>query len=457
LQGADSLDAYFSQFLPQVILAVALPIIILIIVFPMDLLTGIVFLVTAPLIPLFMMLIGRMAETVTKKQWQRLTQMGDFLLDSIRGLKTLLLLGRSRQRLGEIKKVSEEYRISTLNVLKVTFLSAFTLEMIATIATAIVAVEIGLRLLYGQLDFQKAFFILLLAPEFYLPLRNLSMRYHAAMTGVSAAVSIYKILDTPEYVPVSTLTLSKDPCVFTGKKLGFRNVTYRYENSDLDALYDFNITFHPGRHYAIVGENGAGKSTMLNLALQFLQPSAGCIELDGKDIRGWDPQEWRKSISLVGQKPSMFNASLLDNVRLFDTSYSEEQVMVALDQARLGDLWKSLPRGLATDLQEMGERFSSGERQRLAIARAFLKNGSLVLMDEPTSHLDAQLNKDFLDSLKVLLQNRTSIVIAHHIPLMRLADEILFVKNGRLVESGSFDSLNNKSGSFSDFLQEGRA
>jgi ABC-type multidrug transport system fused ATPase/permease subunit len=196
---------------------------------------------------------------------------------------------------------------------------------------------------------------------------------------------------------------------------------------------------------------------MLNLALQFLQPSAGCIELDGKDIRGWDPQEWRKSISLVGQKPSMFNASLLDNVRLFDTSYSEEQVMVALDQARLGDLWKSLPRGLATDLQEMGERFSSGERQRLAIARAFLKNGSLVLMDEPTSHLDAQLNKDFLDSLKVLLQNRTSIVIAHHIPLMRLADEILFVKNGRLVESGSFDSLNNKSGSFSDFLQAGRA
>ena len=455
LQGVDAIESYFSQFLPQVILAVVLPIIILIVVFPLDLLTGIVFLVTAPLIPLFMILIGRMAEAVTKRQWQRLTQMGDFLLDSIRGLKTLLLLGRSRQRLDEIKKVSEDYRISTLNVLKVTFLSAFTLEMIATIATAVVAVEIGLRLLYGQLDFQKAFFILLLAPEFYLPMRNLSMRYHAAMAGVSAAGSIYKILDTSEFVPEKVLTLHKESCVLTGKEIGFRNVSYRYEDSSLDALNDFNFTFHPGRHYAIVGENGAGKSTLLNLALQFLQPSSGCIELDGLDVRGWDPNVWRSSISWVGQKPSVFNASLLENVRLFDAAYSEKQVWLALDQAKLGDLCDSLPNGLATDLHEMGERFSSGERQRLAIARAFLKNGSLLLMDEPSSHLDAQLNKDFLESLNSLIQNRTAIVIAHHIPLMKLADEILFVRNGKLVENGSFDTLIGRAGNFSEFLQAG--
>ena len=455
LQGVDAIESYFSQFLPQVILAVVLPIIILVVVFPLDLLTGVVFLVTAPLIPIFMILIGRMAETVTKRQWQRLNQMGDFLLDSIRGLKTLLLLGRSRQRLGEIKMVSEDYRISTLNVLKITFLSAFTLEMIATIATAVVAVEIGLRLLYGQLDFQKAFFILLLAPEFYLPMRNLSMRYHAAMAGVSAAGSIYKILDTPQIVPDKPNVLHKDPCVLTGKEIGFLNVSYRYEDSSLDALNDFNFTFHPGRHYAIVGENGAGKSTLFNLAMQFLQPSSGYIELDGQDIRGWDPQQWRSSISWVGQKPSVFNASLLENIRLFDAAYSEEQVRLALEKARLGDLCDSLPNGLATALQEMGERFSSGERQRLALARAFLKNGSIILMDEPSSHLDVQLNKDFQESLNGLIQSRTAIVIAHHIPLMKLADEILFVRDGILMETGSYDTLINRAGYFSEFLLAG--
>jgi ATP-binding cassette, subfamily C, bacterial CydD len=457
LQGVDAIETYFSQFLPQVLLAVALPIIILVVVFPFDLLTGVVFLVTAPLIPIFMILIGRMAEVVTKRQWKRLTEMGDFLLDSIRGLKTLLLLGRSRQRQGEIRQVSEEYRISTLNVLKVTFLSAFTLEMLATIATAVVAVEIGLRLLYGQLDFQRAFFILLLAPEFYLPMRNLSVRYHAAMAGVSAAGSIYKILDTPEFVQLKMITQSKDPCVLTGKEIGFRYVTYRYEDSDLDALDDFNFTFQPGRHYAIVGENGAGKSTLLNLMLQLLQPSSGVIELDGQDIRGWDPHQWRNSISWVSQRPSVFNTSLLENVRLFDSSYSEELVRVALSQARLGDLYDSLPKGLATNLYEMGERFSSGERQRLALARAFLKNGSIILMDEPTTHLDAQLNQEFLESLNRFIENRTTIVIAHHFPLMKLADEILYLRNGKLMESGSFDSLIDKAGYFSEFFQAERS
>ena len=201
LQGVDALDSYFSQFLPQVVLAAILPLAILLFVLPLDLLTGIVFLITAPLIPLFMILIGRMAASVTERQWKKLSQMSDFLLDSIRGLKTLLLLGRSRQRLSKSVMSANNTALTTLNVLKITFLSAFVLEMVATIATAVVAVEIGLRLLYAQIGFQQAFFILLVAPEFYLPMRNLSMRYHAGMSGVSAAVSIFKLLDTPETTP----------------------------------------------------------------------------------------------------------------------------------------------------------------------------------------------------------------------------------------------------------------
>ncbi len=456
LQGVDALDAYFGQFLPQVILAAVLPLVILLVVFPMDLLTGIVFVVTAPLIPLFMVLIGKMSDAVTRRQWLGLQRMGDFLLDSIRGLKTLLLLGRSRDRLAQIRRVSEDYRTVTLNVLKVTFLSAFTLEMIATIATAVVAVEIGLRLLYGWIDFQHAFFILLLAPEFYLPLRNLSMRYHAAMTGVTAAVSIYAVLDAPE-PPKLVVSLPQVQPDFAVQELRLQEVAYRYENSSRVALQEVSFTFQPGKRYALVGENGAGKSTVFSLLLRFAQPSAGMIAVGGQDYLTWEPQEWRKAISWVSQKPSIFNASLLENVRLFEETYSEQQVIRALEQARLGHLLNTLPNGLQTPLLEMGERLSSGERQRLAIARAFLKDGSLLLLDEPTSYLDVQASREFYTALDELMHNRTTLLIAHHLPVMKLVDELLVLRGGRLVQSGSFDRLARSKGYFADLLKAGEA
>ena len=454
LQGVDALDAYFGQFLPQVVLAAVLPLVILLVVFPMDLLTGVVFVVTAPLIPLFMVLIGKMSDAVTKRQWLGLQRMGDFLLDSIRGLKTLLLLGRDRDRLSQIRRVSEDYRTVTLNVLKITFLSAFTLEMIATIATAVVAVEIGLRLLYGWIDFQRAFFILLLAPEFYLPLRNLSMRYHAAMTGVAAAVSIYSILDAPE-APAAVFEERRTQPDFVVQELRLQGVAYRYENSIQDALHEVSFSFQPGKRYALVGENGAGKSTVFNLLLRFAQPAAGRITVDGQDHLNWEPQEWRKSISWVGQKPTIFNASLLENVRLFEEDYSEQQVIRALEQAQLGHLPGILPNGLHTPILEMGERLSSGERQRLAIARAFLKNGSLLLLDEPTSYLDAQANREFYAALDELMHDRTTLLIAHHLPAMRQVDELLVLNKGRLVQTGCFDQLAGSAGYFADFLKSG--
>jgi ATP-binding cassette subfamily C protein CydD len=456
LQGVDALDAYFGQFLPQVILAAVLPLVILLVVFPMDLLTGIVFVVTAPLIPLFMVLIGKMSDAVTRRQWLGLQRMGDFLLDSIRGLKTLLLLGRSRDRLAQIRRVSEDYRTVTLNVLKVTFLSAFTLEMIATIATAVVAVEIGLRLLYGWIDFQHAFFILLLAPEFYLPLRNLSMRYHAAMTGVTAAVSIYAVLDAPE-PPKLVVSLPQVQPDFAVQELRLQEVAYRYENSSRVALQEVSFTFQPGKRYALVGENGAGKSTVFSLLLRFAQPSAGMIAVGGQDYLTWEPQDWRKAISWVSQKPSIFNASLLENVRLFEETYSEQQVIRVLEQARLGHLLNTLPNGLQTPLLEMGERLSSGERQRLAIARAFLKDGSLLLLDEPTSYLDVQASREFYTALDELMHNRTTLLIAHHLPVMKLVDELLVLRGGRLVQSGSFDRLARSKGYFADLLKAGEA
>lgn len=442
LQGVDALDSYFSQFLPQVVLAALLPLAILVFIWPLDLLTGIVFLVTAPLIPLFMVLIGRMAAGVTERQWTKLSQMGDFLLDSIRGLKTLLLLGRGGQRLQEIQDVSEQYRITTLNVLKITFLSAFVLEMVATIATAVVAVEIGLRLLYAQIGFQQAFFILLLAPEFYLPMRNLSMRYHAGMTGVLAVVSIFKLLDTPQGTVQPTIGKPDNiPCPVEINRFYLDQVSYTYEGSPGFALNDFSFLFERNHLYALIGENGAGKSTLFHLLMQFMQPTSGHINADGVRIRKWSPETWRRNISWVGQKPALFNSSLLENVRLFDQSFTLKQVEEALEKAMLGNLLQRLPQGLETPMLESGVRFSSGERQRLALARAFLMNGSLVLLDEPTSHLDSALDNEFLLGLKNLVRNKTAIMIAHNMAMTLLADEVLLLKQGRLVESGKIPAL----------------
>ena len=456
LQGVEALDSYFSQFLPQVVLAAILPLAILVFVWPLDLLTGIIFLVTAPLIPLFMVLIGRMAAGVTAHQWTKLSQMGDFLLDSIRGLKTLLLLGRSGQRLSEIHNVSEQYRITTLNVLKITFLSAFVLEMVATIATAVVAVEIGLRLLYAQIGFQQAFFILLIAPEFYIPMRNLSMRYHAGMNGVSAAVSIFKLLDTPEATPQKSIAKSEDtPLPAEINRFYVDRVTYSYEGSTVIALNDFRYQFEREHLYVLVGENGAGKSTLFHLIMQFLQPSSGHIEVDGVGIQTWSPETWRRNISWVGQKPVIFNTSLFENVRLFDQSYTQIQVEEALDNAMLGGLLRRLPQGLETPMLESGVRFSSGERQRLALARAFLKNGSLVLLDEPTSHLDSTLDNDFMLALRKLVRNKTAIMIAHNMALTMLADDVLVMEQGRLIEYGKIPDLLARDSQFSRLVKAG--
>lgn len=456
LQGVDALDSYFSQFLSQVVLSAILPLAILVFIWPLDLLTGIVFLVTAPLIPLFMVLIGRMAVGVTARQWTKLSQMGDFLLDSIRGLKTLLLLGRGGQRLQEIHEVSEQYRVTTLNVLKITFLSAFVLEMVATIATAVVAVEIGLRLLYEQIGFQQAFFILLLAPEFYLPMRNLSMRYHAGMNGVSAALSIFELLDAPEVLSqISTGSIKEFPLPVEINHLSVNQVTFSYEGSTGFALHDFSFNFEQDRLYVLTGENGAGKSTLFHLLMQFLEPSSGHIEADGVEISTWSPENWRRNISWIGQKPALFNASLLENVRLFDQSYTLKQVEEALENARLGSLVQRLPQGLETQMLESGVRFSSGERQRIALARAFLKNGSLVLLDEPTSHLDSVLDTEFMLGLKNLIRHKTAIMIAHHMTLARLADEVLVLEQGRLAENGKVSELLNQDSRFSRLVKAG--
>jgi len=456
LQGLDSLDAYFSQFLPQILLAALLPVTILIVVFPIDLLTGIVFVLTAPLIPLFMILIGKLSENHTKRQWTALSRLGAYFLDTLLGLSTLMILGRSKERGKEIRAVSDQYRSVTMNVLRITFLSAFVLEMIATIATALVAVEIGLRLLYSRMEFQQAFFILLIAPEFYLPMRNLSLRYHAGMNGLTAAGRIYEILDIPEK-PLSGKSTQKIVHPFSSSfEIQFKNVSYQYQGRPTAALNGISLSIESGKHYALVGESGSGKSTLAWLLLRFISPESGIITINGENIDQWDLSKWRKAIGWVPQNSRLFNTSLLENIRLMDQERTRTEVITALEKAGLTELLSKLPRGLDTPLLEGGVRLSGGEARRVILARAFLKDAPFLIRDEPTAHLDFDLEQTIVDTTAILESDRTTLTIAHRLTTVRSADHIFVLKQGHLVEEGTHEVLEKSGGEYWRLLNSAR-
>jgi len=457
LHGVDSLDVYFSQYLPQVLIAVMLPLTILIVAFPMDPLTGVIFLVTAPLIPLFMVLIGWISETLTSKQWLARTRLGGYFLDTLQGIATLKMLGCSRERAKEVREVSEQYRSATLNVLRITFLSALVLEMVATVSTAIVAVEIGLRLLYARMEFQQAFFILLIAPEFYIPMRNLSARFHAGMTGVTTAQRIYEILDVPEPVPQIEKGIGLLEAQFHKEYIiSLRSLGFTYASSSIHSLRCIDLDLKNGRHYALVGKSGSGKSTLAQILLRFISPDEGEIFINNLKIDTWSKDQWRKFVGWVPQRPALFQRSLRENITLGDGSYTNEDIQKAVAAAGLSEVVRTLDKGMDTLVNEGGSRLSGGEAQRVALARAFLKDPRLLILDEPTAHLDPELEEKINRSTRLLMQGRTTLTIAHRISTIRTADEVIVLDQGNLIDKGSHAELIKRCTLYQELIPGGR-
>ena len=455
LQGVEALDAYFSQYLPQLLLASILPLLILLAVFPLDWVSGIVFVVTAPLIPIFMALVGKTSETETKRQWKALSRLGSDFLDTLQGLTTLKQLGQSKTHVKRVEEVSNQYRLATMNVLRITFLSALVLEMLSTLSTAVIAVEIGLRLLYGQIQFQQAFFVLLLAPEFYLTMRTLGVRYHAGMTGVTASVRIFQLLDEPEPQTIIQIGDQKDRPVSLDQPfdLNFDGVTFAYPKREIDSLSLIDLHISSGKKIALVGRSGAGKSTLLKLIMRFLEPGSGRISVNGADIRTIPIKDWRRRIGWVPQKPFLFNTSLLENIRFDDPQVNENSVWKVLEQVKLADFAAALPQQLDTPLGEWGRRLSGGQAQRVALARAFLKDAPLVLLDEPNEHLDPDLQEDLSRSIAVLSKNKTLITIAHQISTIQNSDTIIVLEKGKVAGVGSHTELLQQNAVYSDLFR----
>ncbi len=431
--GVEALEAYYARFLPAIALMALVPLSILVFVFPIDWISGLVMLGTAPLIPLFMILIGKGAERRNQRQWRQLAQMSAHFLDTLQGLTTLKLFNASRREAQMIARISDDYRRSTLSVLRIAFLSSFALEFFATVSIAIVAVLIGFRLFWGELDFLYGFFVLLLAPEFYLPLRNMGTHYHARMAAIGAAEGMLALLDTPAPGDAEE---EQTPLLISGPiGLDLSGVGFVYPDGRR-ALHGLDLHISPGERIAIVGPSGAGKSTLLNLLLGFHSPGEGRILLNGQPLAALDPADWRRCVAWLPQRAHLFHGTLADNIRLARPDASLAQVEQAAQLAHAHDFIRRLPQGYDTLVGEGGQGLSGGQIQRIALARAFLKDAPLVILDEATAHLDLESERLIRQAIDRLAEGRTLIMVAHRLATVQQMPRILVLDQGQLVEEG---------------------
>ncbi|MBV9166825.1 MAG: thiol reductant ABC exporter subunit CydD, partial [Solirubrobacterales bacterium] len=427
VQGISALKGYFARYLPQIVLATVVPLLVIAWVGVVDLESGLIMLLTVPLVPVFMWLIGCYTERRTRARWHALRGLSTHFLDVVRGLPTLRAFGRAEDEMAKLGEVSERYRDTTMQTLRVSFLSGSVLELAATLGVALVAVAAGLRLVSGSLGLQAGLTVLILAPELYLPFRRLGAEFHSSADGLAVTERMLALLDAPA---VAAPGGSWDPPTPAEAPVRLAQVSFAYPARAVPVLDRLDLELRPGETVALVGESGAGKSTVAALLLGFLQPNCGRICVGPVDLGSCDLEAWRRLVAWVPQHPTLFRGTVADNVRLGDLGASHDRIHEACALAGADDFIRSLPEGYRTLVGEGEQILSPGERRRIGIARAFLRDAPLVILDEPTADLDPAAVALVSRAVERLRRGRTVLLIAHRPELVRHADRVVRLAGG---------------------------
>lgn len=448
--GVEALHDYYAKYLPGVAYSALIPLAILVVIFPTDYKAGLIFLLTAPLIPFFMILVGHKAEALNQKRWQQLAVLGNYFFDRVQGLTQLKLFNATRKELKQIAKISDDFRYATLDVLKIAFLSSFALEFLATISVALVAVIIGFRLFFGTLDFATGFVVLLLAPEFYLPLRQLGSHYHARLQGISAATDMLIILNAP--LPSNDNSHTTAINLNANSTISIQALNFSYPNSN-EGIANINLTLPNTGLVAIVGTSGSGKSTLLNCMLGFHPEVMQQISIDQQPLTTADISQLQQNIAWIPQKPTIFYDTIAANIKLGNPDVSDQTLEHAAAQAGALAFINALPDGFNTLIGEQGEGLSGGQKQRIALARAFLKRAPILMLDEPTAHLDSQTEQLIQNAIAEYAKNHLVITIAHRLNTVKKAKHLIVMDKGTIVQQGNFITLSQQAGALATLLQ----
>ncbi|HVC82928.1 MAG TPA: thiol reductant ABC exporter subunit CydD [Chloroflexota bacterium] len=454
-EGIERIDPYVARYLPQTALVVLTPLAILVAVAARDWISAIILLATAPILPLLMALVGRYAESHIQAQWSTLARMSAYLLDTLQGLTTIKILGRGAATEENVRRISIAYKDRTLRALRHAFLSSLVLEFITAGAIAMVAVVLGTRLLDGALSFETAFFVLLLVPEFYRPLRDLGQHRHAAMEAEAPMERIAALLASPATTVAPSLpadhgrrpSSTREPIILARPlQIALTGIGYCYPGSETAALSGIDLVLAPGTRTAVVGPSGAGKSTLVGIVLRFIEPTAGAITVNGVPLAALPVEDWRAHLAYVPQRPHLFAGSVAENIALGRPGASPEEVAWAAAMAGADQFIERLPFQYETTIGERGARLSGGEAQRIAIARAFLRDAPVLILDEPTSALDPVSEAEIRTALERLSDGRTVLVVAHRLNTVATADRIAVLDRGTLVELGAHRELIEQGG-----------
>ncbi|WP_368936925.1 thiol reductant ABC exporter subunit CydD [Bacillus sp. SH8-8] len=447
IEGCQKLRVYLELFIPKMVAVGITPWLILVYIWTKDSQSGIILLVTMPILIIFMIILGWAAQKKMDDQWSYYHLLSNHFVDSLRGLETLKYLGRSKSHIETVNKISDQYRKATMSTLKIAFLSTFALDFFTMLSVAVVAVMLGLRLIDGSLLLQPALLILLLAPEYFLPIREVGNDYHATLEGKEAGNRMVDILKEKK----ENILVDSTEVWSPNSTLEVNNLTVAHEKNEF-SLKNISFTIQGPKKIGIIGTSGAGKSTLIDVMSGFLSPSSGSVKIDNQTI-SLDEGAWRKQTTYIPQHPFIFQGTIKDNICFYRPDASIEEVDKIIEKVELKDFIKQLPSNIYEKIGEGGRQLSGGQEQRIAVARSFLSNRPILLLDEPTAHLDIETEYELKEVLLELSKNKLLFFASHRLHWMKEMDMIIVLDKGQVVEQGTHEDLLKKKGAYYRFIQ----